>query len=110
MLTSPTYKQIEAAVVGSDIPDPLPLASRGDQILLALNLEKVDGRSTGYARLATLDLQNPASQNADAQSCESGDDVVDDVLGEPARWPVVTLLDFARGPSSASTSAPLLPG
>ena len=85
MIASPTYEQIEVAVIGSDIPDPLPFAARGDQILLALNPEQVDRSSSGFPRLATLDLQNPTSQDTDAQSCKSGDDVVEDVLGEPAR-------------------------
>src|SRR4029077_15530897 len=67
----------------ADVPHPLRLAARRDEVLRAVAGQQVHGRAAPLARLAPSHAQHPRAPHADAEPREHRDDPVEHVLREP---------------------------
>src|SRR5208283_4322197 len=67
------------------VADPLRMTARRDKVALAVDDQEIDRGGAPLAALAAPDGQDSRAQDADAEAGQPGDELVEDVSGEPAR-------------------------
>src|SRR2546422_2973977 len=75
----------------AEVARPLGVAARRHQIALAFVAEQVYRRAPPLAGAAPAHLEHARAPHAQPKASEPGNGAVDDVLGQPARAPEVTL-------------------
>ena len=94
VLTTPTEQEV-AVACSTQVPNPLRLTSRSNQVSGTTDAEQVDGRATWDAGLATAHLEDPRAPHADTDPGRGSDDAVEDIAREPAWSSIVRVRTHA---------------
>ena len=78
-----------AFACSAEVPNPLRVAARSDDVSGTTEAERVDGRAARDAGLAAADFEDARAPEADTDAGESGDDPVEEVASEPPRSALV---------------------
>src|SRR5436305_6597857 len=74
-----------ALAADPQVADPLGVTSRRDQVLAALEAQRVDRGLPPLAALAPFDFEHARPRDAEPDPAKSSDERIEDVLREPAR-------------------------
>ena len=103
VLTTPARQEV-AVSGGTQVPNPLRLTSRSNQVSDTTDAEQVDWRATWDAGLATAHFEDARAPHTDTDPRGPGDDAIEDIAGEPA-WSSIVRVRTHAGHARPSGSA-----
>src|SRR4029079_110757 len=88
VLTTPAEQEL-AVACSAQVPNPLRLTSRSNQVSATTDGEQVDRRAARNAGLATAHFEDARAPHTDTHPGGGSDDAIEDIAREPARSSIV---------------------